>query len=363
MALVAMIALSLISTFDLLVTPDAAYTVPQVVAQLLVYWTWPLCVLLPRIGAAVGLVVCSLAVPILGGIGVPFVAAMVALGSVAATSALPWVVSFGALYWVWAAWAVYFLGAASEERWGAWLLLFIAAGLGALLRFLFHRFFRAQRLLRESEARHEAIRRQTQLAIARDLHDVIGYELTLISLTTSQLRNEKDVAVLQSAVADMGRISRSALFELREMLRLLRSGDDVRTESVSPAGFPETIDQLIEGARGAGLDVRANLDLDGWEDVRSAVRVSMIRILQESLTNVLKHGPSGARCDVDISMAVPISMVVLSDHEAQAKAKGLYPGVSGNGVIGMEERVEVLGGKLRVGQEAGHWAVRVQIPL
>lgn len=98
------------------------------------------------------------------------------------------------------------------------------------------------------------------------------------------------------------------------------------------------------------------------EDLRPTVRTSLLRILQESLANVGKYAPPGATCRVEVLVADEVTLSVTSPLAAAAPRRRDAAHGTGHGIIGMRERVEVLGGTLEVGPQGGHWLVRAVLP-
>lgn len=358
----ALALLAVLSGIDLVVTPELGYSRQAYLAALGMYLSWPLCAAYPRVGPVLALLACVAAVPAHAALGVPVLTAVVAVMCTVALAPAAWVAVVPVAFLVWAGWAVGRVGGGDSARWGTWLLVFLAAGLGAVLRLTVLKLASTRRRLTQVAAERDRVRRDLQLSIARDLHDVIAYELTLISLTSANQRRETDPAALRAASDEMGRISRSALLELRSMLEVLRDGGAERPEPFSPSRFPQTIDRYVADARAGGLDVHTDLELASWEDVRPAVRTAVLRILQEVLANVLKYAPRGSRCDVAVDLRGTLSLVVLSERAGAGLPRLGAAGGSGYGIVGMRERVDVLGGTLEVGAEDARWAVRVSVP-
>ncbi len=207
---------------------------------------------------------------------------------------------------------------------------------------------------RADDARRAAM--GERLAIARDLHDIVAHHVSVIAVQAegaqSVLESRPDRA--GRAMADVADTARTALAELRRMLSVLRSDG-----GVAPQPGLETIDELVDSVRRAGMDVRLTRpdDAHGAAGVDAVAGLTAYRVVQEALTNVLKHaGP----CATDVSVAVRDDAVVVAVID-----DGRGPGVAngGHGLIGMRERVATLGGTLEAGAgDHGGFAVRAWLP-
>ncbi|MFC8569220.1 sensor histidine kinase [Streptomyces sp. NPDC057245] len=209
----------------------------------------------------------------------------------------------------------------------------------------------------EEEARLRAT--QERLRIARDLHDVVGHTMSMIHVQASSAlhRLPKDPARAPEALTAIKQGSKEGLRELRATLGVLRQVDEAAPRA--PAPGLSGIDELASFAAGAGLDVR--VEQSGTHaPPPAAVDLAAYRIVQESLTNAVKH--SGAR-----RVVVGIHH---GDRELALSVRDDGRGVSrsgqggGSGIAGMTERARALGGTLSAGPgRAGGFVVRVRLPF
>jgi signal transduction histidine kinase len=211
--------------------------------------------------------------------------------------------------------------------------------------------------------RNAALERQAERAtaverarIARELHDIVAHHLSVVVLQAAGARASGRAA--EAALEKIENSGRQALAETRRLLGVLRDTDEETGFAPQP-GLSE-LDALAGTVRAAGLPV--NLVIDGSPPpLPGAVDVSIYRIVQEALTNVLKHaGP--ARADVTIGCAEEAVTIEITDNGTGAPGNQTPAG--GHGLAGMRERVAVFGGELCTGpRPGGGFAVRARLPL
>src|SRR3954470_15420820 len=195
--------------------------------------------------------------------------------------------------------------------------------------------------------------------IARELHDVVGHAITVMTVQAGAARlvvaDDPDRArAALLAVEDAGR---DALGEMRRMLSVLRE-DEHGSDGLVPQPGLADLGQLVDRNRDAGLDVR--VDTAGEQrSVSAGVELTVYRIVQEALTNVRKHG-RGAAARVRISYerdALEVVVVNDGEHVADGSVNG------GHGLVGMRERVALYDGQLEAGPRAeGGFAIRARLP-
>jgi signal transduction histidine kinase len=222
---------------------------------------------------------------------------------------------------------------------------------------------RARRQAASLAARNAALERRAEEAaaaervrIARELHDIVAHHLSVMVLQAAGARASGTDAGL--ALEKIERSGRQALAETRRLLGVLR--DSQEDDGLAPQPGIGDLAALADSVRAAGVPVSLAVDDDHGE-LPAAVGVSAYRIVQEALTNVLKHaGP--ARADVTIGCAGGAVMIEVTDDGPGTPAGGLR--VGGQGLAGMHERVAVFGGELQVGpRPGGGFAVRARLPL
>ena len=299
----------------------------------------------------------------------------------------------------------------------AWLLVSVAAFVGAARRRSRDRYNQAFERAAVLEAQQAAERRlaviETQQRIARDVHDLLGHSLTVIAMQAEGARAilATDPAAADEALAVIGETSRRSVDEVRSLVDMLRSdvgggADDVdtgadpddRTSSDSDTGSGATGDTVdaeigalaesgvaasghedrlellrepVRQARHAGLPV--TLETDPTDRIPAATAQVLHRVVQESLTNVLRHAP-GADTRVLLRTEMGrVALVVenaLAPHPPGPQASDAHVGDGedgpvhrGFGLIGMRDRVTDLGGSFTAGHTPeGGWRVRAELP-
>ncbi|MGW3964323.1 sensor histidine kinase [Amycolatopsis sp. NPDC005003] len=204
--------------------------------------------------------------------------------------------------------------------------------------------------------------------IARELHDVVAHAVSVMVVQADgasyALRTNPELA--QRALQTISETGRGALGELRRLLDVLRS-DDADGEPRVPQPDAHALAELADRMRTAGVPV--DLELGELGDLPAGVSLGIYRIVQESLTNTLKHAGRGATASVRVHRTGDLVEVLVSDDGAGAgqlvPAGGRNPRLpGGNGLIGMRERAHVYGGTLDVGPApAGGWQVRAALPV
>ncbi|MFF4274978.1 sensor histidine kinase [Streptomyces sp. NPDC001536] len=191
--------------------------------------------------------------------------------------------------------------------------------------------------------------------MARELHDMVANHLSAIAIHSTAALSLDDPKTSQEALAVIRENSVEGLAEMRRLIGILRdsSGD------LEPVAAPtlDGLGSLVDGARANGLDV--GLDLDHGP-LPTPVELAAYRIVQESLTNALKHACPGR---VSVALAQrngSLTVVVTSPygHRDGPRAPG-----SGAGLVGMRERAALLGGTFEAGPDGALWAVRATLPV
>jgi signal transduction histidine kinase len=213
---------------------------------------------------------------------------------------------------------------------------------------------------RQAEEEVRLARAEERLRLSREVHDVVSHSLSAIAVQAGVARHvlARQPAQAGTALAAIETASRSALDELRNLLRQLRDPQDA-DETATPA--LADLPALIAALRLAGLDVSCQ-STGQPRPYRSAVEFSAYRIVQEALTNVTKHA-AGALARVEIAHGADALTVTVTDSGGQASAAARDAAKGGMGIRGMRERAELLGGTLHAAPEpGGGFTVTARLP-
>jgi signal transduction histidine kinase len=223
----------------------------------------------------------------------------------------------------------------------------------------------AQRAKELEAARHELARHAVaaeRLRIARELHDVIAHSMSVIAMHAgaARLAVGTDPASERKALDVIESSSREALGEMRRLVTVLRD-ENADTAARSPVPGLADLPTLVASVAAGGLtvDVRTEGDL---EAVPSGVSLAAYRVIQEALTNVVRHaGQTSAHVVVQ---ARPEDLLVKIENAAPSGSAPGVPSAGGHhGAVGMRERVELYGGSLRNGPSTdGGWSVEASLP-
>jgi len=223
---------------------------------------------------------------------------------------------------------------------------------------------RADRLERERDQQGALAAAAERARIAREMHDVVAHHVTVMvtlseAAAAASASSPERAAEVMRSVATTGR---RALADTRRLLGVLRqhSGQDPAA-ALAPVPDLTQLDALIEEVRSAGL--QTTLEVHGQApDVPAGVQLTVYRLVQEALTNTLKHGGTGARATVRLRYLPGELRVDIDDDGAGAMAPA--PVGVGGGLIGMQERIHAYGGDVRAGpRQPGGWNVSARLRL
>ncbi len=238
----------------------------------------------------------------------------------------------------------------------------IGTNVGGRRRYLDALIDRSRQLLIERDQQAQLATAAERTRIAREMHDIVSHNLTVVVALAEGAAATADPARARAASESIAATARSALEEMRAMLGVLRDPDAAAGTPLAPLGSA-TVADAVEAAQRAGMP--AVLHIEGSLDGLPAdVRLAVTRIVQESLTNAMRHAPSASVIDVNIvARDEAIEIVVSNDGTPttagtqRARARGGY------GIPGLHERVAHVGGSVEVGPAGGdRWIVRASLP-
>jgi signal transduction histidine kinase len=217
---------------------------------------------------------------------------------------------------------------------------------------------RAAQLERERDEEAKRAVSEERLRIAQDLHDVVAHSMGVIAVQAGVGAHviESDPAEAKKSLEAISMTSRTTLTEIRRMLGVLR--DDARAEYAPAPGLGD-LERLVQQVSGAGVDSQVT-----WEGTRielpPSIDLTAYRIVQESLTNALKHGGTNVHVDVTIRYEPEALAVEVVDDGRGINGRS---NSGGHGLLGMRERVSVFGGSFEAGpRSGGGFRVAVRLP-
>jgi signal transduction histidine kinase len=212
---------------------------------------------------------------------------------------------------------------------------------------------------REENARRAVLNERVR--IARELHDVVAHHVSVIGIQAGVARKAMSrwPEKAQEALSLIEISSRQAVNELQRLLGILRSG--TKTDETAPQPSLQQLDNLIAEVKEAGLQVELIIEGDK-RPLPSGVDLSAYRIIQEALTNTIKHaGPATATVTMNYQEDT-IELEIADTGRGHAQTG--EPVITGTGLLGMKERVNLHGGEFEAGNApGGGFLVRVKLPL
>ena len=244
--------------------------------------------------------------------------------------------------------------------------------------------------LRATDASHRyamsAMRRAEREEVARELHDIVAHHVTGMVVLTQAARAIVEESVLplerswpgRGAVADprlgaalvsVEKTGAEALSSLRSMVAVLRSSDPDRGGApLAPVRGGADLVEVVRRFRSSGAALRVDLRVEPSARLLPApVEAAVHRVVQESLTNAARYARGAERVEVGLASSRGLAVVTVRDsggRDARAAGSDQVSWGGGFGIVGMRERVEVLGGSLEAGPDpGGGWTVRARVPL
>ncbi|MEU2898077.1 sensor histidine kinase [Streptomyces sp. NPDC001273] len=226
---------------------------------------------------------------------------------------------------------------------------------------------RARRLETERDQQARIATAAERARIAREMHDIIGHNLSVITglADGGRYAATKSPERAAQALDAIGTTSRQALGELRRLLDVLRDDEANRPAERSPQPGLTDLDRLVDRVRDAGLPVHTTTE--GRAVLPAGRQLTVYRVVQEALTNTLKHAGPGATAKITIAYGDrgAVAVTITDTGTGAGTGTGLPSAApsGGRGLPGMRERTALYGGTLEAGPRPGHgWRVRLHLP-
>lgn len=234
-------------------------------------------------------------------------------------------------------------------------LLFVSAGLlaGYFLE-------RRERVVTELERQRERLadtRAAERRALAGELHDVVAHQLSLITMQAGLLRQEADAATLRAGFVRLAELGEKAAAELEALKQVLAEGDPKAEGRLGL--IADAVRDATMNLSGADLDLHIDVGPD-IDEVDPMVRHTVVRLLRECETNMLRYAPRGARCRILVWRAEGTMRVLAANPMAAERQPSSLS--SGLGLRGLAERVDLMGGSFSAGAAGSEWVVEVSLP-
>ncbi|GAA1861035.1 sensor histidine kinase [Asanoa iriomotensis] len=224
---------------------------------------------------------------------------------------------------------------------------------------------RANLLEQRQESEKAMVRATERTAIARELHDIVVHHVASIVLRVGVARHLDPDADPETVAAldDVHATGTAALADLRRLVAVLRDPTTLDEEAhaplLDPADLPDLLLQAVARSRNAGLSLEASVDptVAGLDAVRG---LALLRVVQEGLTNVLKH--AGPQASATVNVSATADGAVRIDIADDGTAAARRPATGGHGLLGLRERIHLLGGEFEAGPGRSGWRIHAVLP-
>lgn len=334
------------------------------------YWcVWMSLAFLPKFTAPFFILMLAAMLPQLSS-GGPL---LLALGAVAIAAYRVSIRSLGVIvgmFLIWQlVWVPFVAQLSPTQLWGYFPVTIILTVPGLTIKLMRERAIRLALERQRDEERAAKATQEQRMALARELHDVVTHGLTMIAVQANLgvISSEEDAQ--RHALTEVAAMARNSLEDLRRLLKTIRA-DDLAREG-SPAAEPKIetnaacidLSQSLADSQsrlnGLGCTTRVSTSGD-LERTPNGLRSTVVRILQESATNVVKHSGSNSECEITLDVRGDHLQLVISSLMTPGKPR--LP-VSGSGLAGLRERASRLGGSLEAGPNGDWWVVRTVLPF
>lgn len=229
----------------------------------------------------------------------------------------------------------------------------------------------ARQMERLRERTENAIRDERK-NIARDLHDIVAHDITIVAMQSKAARFANDESTYREAIDVISKLSSETLHDLRLMLNVLRTDGTMSDIGASSDGKPSaTTIQAIQGIavfsqrlRDAGFGVQTDVDEEEISELPRSAHTALYRVMQEATTNIIKHAEPGSQCSISLKRRGDTAVLRMVNQVMTSKKIATNDALwGGSGLIGMEDRMRAFGGQFEAGKHAHQWILVAEIPF
>lgn len=226
-------------------------------------------------------------------------------------------------------------------------------------------------LMETMRERAETALRNERKNIARDLHDIVAHDITIVAMQSKAAKFANDEQTSKEAIEVISKLSSETLHDLRLMLNVLRTdgtmSDIGSGQEENPAATTiralRGVQVFSERLRDAGFEVQATADPEISELPRSA-HTALYRVMQEATTNIIKHAEPNSVCSLSLTRRGTKAVLRMTNKLPIAKPlTGKDALWGGSGLIGMEDRMQAFGGHFEAGEQGAEWVLVADIPF
>lgn len=222
----------------------------------------------------------------------------------------------------------------------------------------------------EAEERSRRALESERKNIARDLHDIVAHDITVVAMQSKAAKFANDGQMALDAIDVIAKLSTETLHDLRLMLNVLRTDGTMADPAVASDGKPaattvyavQGVELFSERLQEANFVVTSSSDEKISQLPRSA-QTALYRVMQEATTNVIKHAKPGGKCSITLLAKDDHAYLIITNELRSLREEPKGPSYGGSGLIGMEDRMHAFGGTFSTEVSEGRWTLRASIPF
>ncbi len=233
-----------------------------------------------------------------------------------------------------------------------------------LIRYLFRARDRGVQESEKLQEQQAQIRSEERAALARELHDVVAHQLSLITLQVMAVSGSEDIDELNSGLERVGSAASRALVELRSLLGVLRRDDDVgsKVDAIEAPQSPSVVaDEMRATLEEQGFVVSSYISTAA-EHLEDPLKRTITRFFQETTTNMIRHAKPESTCLLECRVNLD-SVILRAENQISHSSSKLGHLSTGWGIRGLKERIALSNGSLRAGPRGRLWVVLAEIPI